>query len=142
MPGAVGHKFISKKRREAMKTYRILTMFILLALLISACGSGGGAKVLNLYAWSEYVPQALLDGFAKKTGIKVNYDTYSSNEELLAKIQAGASGYDLIIPSDYIVSIMASQNMLDKLDLSKIPNFKNIDTRFKNPTFDRGNLYT
>jgi spermidine/putrescine-binding protein len=125
-----------------MKTYRILTVFILFAMLLAACGSGGGAKVLNLYAWSEYVPQGLLDGFTEKTGIKVNYDTYSSNEELLAKIQAGASGYDLIIPSDYVVSIMIHQNMLDKLDLSKIPNFKNIDTRLKNPTFDPGNLYT
>ena len=75
-----------------MKIYRLSTVFILLALLLSACGSGGGAKVLNLYAWSEYVPQDLLDGFTEKTGIKVNYDTYSSNEELLAKIQAGASG--------------------------------------------------
>jgi spermidine/putrescine-binding protein len=125
-----------------MKTYRIYTLFILFAMLLAACGSRGGAKVLNLYAWSEYVPQDLLDGFTEKTGIKVNYDTYSSNEELLAKIQAGASGYDLIIPSDYIVSIMIAQDMLDKMDMSKIPNFANIDARFKNPPFDPGNLYT
>ena len=125
-----------------MKIYRIATLFILFALLLAACGSGGGAKVLNLYAWSEYVPQGLLDGFTEKTGNKVNYDTYSSNEELLAKIQAGASGYDLIIPSDYIVSIMIAQDMLDKMDMGKIPNFANIDSRFKNPPFDPGNLYT
>jgi len=125
-----------------MKIYKISTVFVLVALLIAACGSAGNAKVLNLYAWSEYVPQAMLDNFTQQTGIKVNYDTYSSNEELLAKIQAGASGYDLIIPSDYIVSIMISQDMLEKLDLSRIPNFSNIDSRFVNPSFDPNNNYT
>ena len=108
-----------------MKIYRISCVFILLALLLAACGGGAStAKILNLYAWSEYVPQAMLDSFTEKTGIKINYDTYSSNEELLAKLQAGASGYDLIIPSDYIVTGMIHQNMLEKLDMSKIPNFK------------------
>jgi spermidine/putrescine-binding protein len=125
-----------------MKIYRISLVFVLVALLLAACGSSGGAKVLNLYAWSEYVPQALLDNFTQQTGIKVNYDTYSSNEELLAKLQAGASGYDVIVPSDYIVSIMTHQNMLEKLDLSRIPNFANIDSRFKNPSFDASNMYT
>ena len=71
------------------------------------------SKELNLYAWSEYVPQALLDGFQKEYGVKVNYDTYSSNEELVAKLQAGASGYDVIIPSDYMVTILAKQGLLE-----------------------------
>ena len=124
-----------------MKVYRISIVFILLAMLLSACGTSG-SKVLNLYAWSEYVPQGLLDNFAKETGIKVNYDTYSSNEELLAKLQAGASGYDVIVPSDYIVSIMIHQGMLDTLDLNKIPNFANIDPEFLNQSFDPGNKYT
>jgi len=126
-----------------MKIYRISTVFVLVALLLAACGSAGGdAKVLNLYAWSEYVPQAMLDTFTQETGIKVNYDTYSSNEELLAKLQAGASGYDLIIPSDYIVTGMIHQDMLEKLDMSKIPNIANIDSKLLNPSFDPNNLYT
>ena len=126
-----------------MKIYRITTLFILVAMLVAACSSrGGSSKVLNLYAWSEYVPQTMLDNFTQQTGIKVNYDTYSSNEELLAKLQAGASGFDLIIPSDYLVTSMIHQNMLEKLDLSKIPNFANIDSRFVNPSFDPNNQYT
>ncbi|MCJ7434253.1 MAG: spermidine/putrescine ABC transporter substrate-binding protein, partial [Anaerolineales bacterium] len=125
-----------------MKIYRISILFILLAMLLSACGAGGDAKVLNLYAWSEYVPQGMLDGFTKETGIQVNYDTYSSNEELLAKLQAGASGYDLIVPSDYIVSVMIHQDMLETLDMSKIPNFANIAPEFVNPSSDPGNKYT
>ncbi len=100
------------------------------------------SKELNLYGWSDYVPQQLLDDFTAKFGIKVNYDTYSSNEEMLAKIQAGASGYDLVIPSDYTVQIMVKQNMLEPLDRAQIPNFANLDPQFTNKDYDPGNKYT
>ena len=75
----------------------LLAMLVILALVTGACGAPAatsgtaattGSTQLNLYGWSEYVPQALLDGFTAKTGIKVNYDAYSSNEELMAKLQA------------------------------------------------------
>lgn len=125
-----------------MKVLKFLTPFVLLALILTSCGGGGGENILNLYAWSEYVPQQLLDNFTEQTGIRVNYDTYSSNEELLAKLQAGASGYDVIIPSDYIVTAMINQNMLEELDLTKLPNFANIGEEFKNLDFDPGNKYT
>jgi spermidine/putrescine-binding protein len=136
-------KFFTKKGEKEMKNYKIFVLFVVLAILLAACGGAKvGEKVVNLYAWSEYVPQALLDGFTKKTGITVNYDTYSSNEELLAKLQAGASGYDVIIPSDYTVSIMVNQGFLEPLDKSKIPNFANIGKSFQNQEYDPGNKYT
>lgn len=97
---------------------------------------------LNLYGWSDYVPQQLLDDFTSAYGIKVNYDTYSSNEEMLAKIQAGASGYDLVIPSDYTVQIMVKQDMLEPIDKAQIPNFANLDPQFTNKAYDPGNKYT
>lgn len=97
---------------------------------------------LNLYGWSDYVPQQLLDDFTAQYGIKVNYDTYSSNEEMLAKLQAGASGYDLVIPSDYTVTIMLKQDMLEPIDHAQIPNFANLDPRFLNKDYDPGNKYT
>lgn len=97
---------------------------------------------LNLYGWTDYVPQQMLDDFTAKYGIKVNYDTYSSNEEMLAKLQAGASGYDVVIPSDYTVAIMLKQNMLEPLDMSQIPNFANVDPRFANQYYDPGNKYS
>ncbi len=100
------------------------------------------SKELNLYAWTDYVPQQLLDDFTAKYGIKVNYDTYSSNEEMLAKLQAGASGYDLVIPSDYTVDIMVKQGMLETLDMAQIPNFANLDPRFLNQYYDPGNKYS
>ncbi len=134
-----------------MKIFRLVNLLALLVLLLSACAgptatgssnAGPTSKVLNLYAWSDYVPQQMLDDFSAKYGIKVNYDTYSSNEEMLAKLQAGASGYDVSIPSDYTVDIMAKQGMLEKLDMSKIPNFANIDKRFTNLYYDPGNQYS
>jgi spermidine/putrescine-binding protein len=100
------------------------------------------SDTLNLYAWSEYVPQQLLDDFSAKYGIKVNYDTYSSNEEMLAKLQAGASGYDVIIPSDYTVSIMIKENMLEQIDVTQLKNFGNLDPRFINRDYDPGNKYS
>lgn len=95
-----------------------------------------------MYGWSEYIPQELLDAFAKQYNVKVNYDTYASNEELLAKLQAGAKNYDVIIPSDYTVHIMAAQNMLEPIDVNQIPNFANVGAEFKNPSYDPGNKYT
>lgn len=99
-------------------------------------------QVLNLFAWSEYVPQALLDGFTQETGITVNYDAYSSNEEMYAKISAGASGYDLIQPSDYWVGVMSRQGLLQELDLSKIPNVSNADPNLPYDLYDPGHKYT
>jgi spermidine/putrescine-binding protein len=98
--------------------------------------------VLNLFAWSEYVPQALLDGFTEETGIQVNYDAYSSNEEMYAKISAGASGYDLIQPSDYWVGVMSQQGLLEELDLSKIPNLANADPNLPYDLYDPGHKYS
>ncbi len=100
------------------------------------------SKELNLYGWSEYIPQDLLDAFSQEYGVKVNYDTYASNEELLAKLQAGATGYDVIIPSDYMVTVMSKLGLLEPIDLNHIPNFANIDDQFKSPPFDPGNKYT
>jgi len=118
-----------------------------IAGLLAACAGGtapggGEEKVLNLFAWSEYVPQALLDGFTAETGIKVNYDAYASNEEMYAKIKAGASGYDLIQPSDYWVTLMAAEGLLEELDLSKIPNIDNVDPSLPYDLYDPGHKYS
>jgi len=126
-----------------MKKIRVLCIFILvLSMILTACGGAKKSTTLNLYAWSDYVPQQLLDNFTAEYGITVNYDTYESNEEMLAKLQAGASGYDVIIPSDYTVAIMIKQDMLEPLDLSKITNFSNLDPRFTNRDYDPGNKYS
>lgn len=100
------------------------------------------SKELNVYNWSYYIGETTIQDFEKEFGIKVNYDNYSSNEELLAKLQAGVKGYDVIFPSDYMVEIMKIQNLLAPIDFSNIPNFKNIMKRFKNLPFDLENKYS
>ena len=99
-------------------------------------GSGPEEKELNLYNWSDYVAKSTIPNFEKQTGIKVTQDFYSSNEELLAKLQAGGTGYDVIVPSDYMVSIMIKSDILEPLDMSKIPNFKNVGEDFKGLPYD------
>jgi spermidine/putrescine-binding protein len=129
-----------------MKLYRVISVLLPAIMLLAACAPAGGATTasteLNLYAWSEYVPQQLLDDFTEQHGIKVNYDTYSSNEEMLAKLQAGASGYDVVIPSDYMVVVMQKLGLLDTLDSAKIPNISNIDPKYLNQYYDPGNKFT
>ena len=106
------------------------------------------AVTINVYNWGEYIADGT-DGslnvneeFTKRTGIRVNYSTFQSNEALFAKIQNGGTKYDVIIPSDYMVSKMIEQNMLQKLDFEKIPNFSYIDSPFISPEYDPCNEYS
>ena len=90
-------------------------------------GSGSAAsKDLNLFGWSEYVPDSVLEGFKKETGITVHYETFASNEEMLSKLLAGGTTYDLIQPSEYAVEALNKQNKLADLNAANIPNLKNI----------------
>lgn len=99
-------------------------------------------QTLNLYSWSEYIPQEALDRFSDQTGVKVNYDTYASNEELLAKLKAGGANYDVIVPSDYLVGLMREQGLLAPLDKTRLKNAANIEDRFLDQQFDPGNQFT
>ena len=82
------------------------------------------AKVLNLAIWGDYISEETKKEFTEKTGIVVNMSNYFSNEELLAKVQSGAGGIDVAVPSDYMVEIMAKMNFLEKLEKTKIPSSK------------------
>ncbi len=100
------------------------------------------AKELNLFAWSEYVPQEVIDGFTKETGITVNYETFSSNEELLSKLIAGGTAYDLVQPTDYAAEIMIREKLLSPLDHSKIPLLGNIAAEFTGLAHDPQQKYS
>ena len=107
-------------------------------------GAAPSAETLNLYNWSEYMPQEILDGFTKETGIRVNYTTFDSNEAMYAKLKLldDSSQYDLAIPSTYYVEKMAKEGLLQELDKSKLSNFKNLDTSFTNTKVDPENKYS
>lgn len=99
-------------------------------------------KELNLFAWSEYVPQSVIDGFTKETGIQVNYETYASNEEMLAKLVSGAQKYDLVQPSEYTVEALVKEKALLPLDPARIPNLGNIAPEYRNLAHDPGLKYS
>ena len=150
--------------------FKLLALLIIASMALSACGGGGAAtnaatggqkvtstgfvcpepevpitatsKELNLFVWTEYIPPDMQECFELVSGIKVNRDEYSMNEEMYAKLSAGGSSYDLVQPTDYIVSLMIRQGLLQELDHSKLPNIKNFDPNYMNFAFDPGNKYT
>lgn len=97
---------------------------------------------VNLYNWQSYINPDNVKAFQQQFGQKVTQDFYDSNESLLAKLQAGARGYDVIVPTGYMVEIMIKQGLLFKLAKDHLPNFKNVDARFTNLAFDPGNQYS
>jgi len=109
---------------------------LFIALVGLAAPLAATAEELNLFAWSEYVPQGVLDGFTKATGIQVNYETYASNEEMLAKLMSGAASYDLIQPSEYTIEAMVKEKLLLPLDHTKLPNLKNIGKEYYGLPYD------
>ncbi len=103
----------------------------------------GGKGSLNLYIWTEYVPDSVIQDFEKQTGVQVNVSTYSTNEDMLAKVKSENEGaFDIVQPSDYMVEQMIKQNMLQKLDHSKLTNLKNISDVFLNQSYDPENQYS
>ena len=100
------------------------------------------SKELNLFVWTEYIPQDMLECFELVYGVKVNRKEYSSNEEMYASLTAGSSIYDLVQPTDYIVSLMIRQGLLQKLDKSKLPVLQQFDPNYLNLPFDPNNEYT
>jgi spermidine/putrescine-binding protein len=96
---------------------------------------------LHYFTWSDYVSPELIHEFEQAHGARVVVDTFSSNEELLAKLQGGASGYDVTVPSDFMVSIMAAQGMLADLDHTALPNLKALEPHLQHPAFDPTHRY-
>jgi spermidine/putrescine transport system substrate-binding protein len=102
-----------------------------------------GDNVVNVYTWSEEIPHFIIAQFEKETGIKVNYSSFDSNEMMYAKLRTSHNaGYDLIEPSSYYIDRMRHQDMLVKLDKTRLPNFKNLDPDFLNKPYDPESEYS
>jgi len=123
----------------------------LAAAVITACAALLGPqamaqeeeKVLNIYNWSDYIADDTIANFEKETGIKVRYDVFDTNEILHAKLVAGKTGYDIVVPSSYWAKIQMDGGLLKKLDKSQIPNLKNMDPEIQAhlAALDPGNQY-
>lgn len=149
--------------------FKLLALVAIFSLALAACGGGAtqsGAtaapkvtstgftcpepqypmtvtsKELNLFVWTEYIPPDTLECFELVYGVKVNRDEYSSNEEMYAKLSAGGASYDLVQPTDYIVSLMIRNGLLRELDHAQLPVMASLDPNYLDYSFDKGNKYT
>jgi spermidine/putrescine transport system substrate-binding protein len=122
---------------------RIAALAVSAVLLLSLFTSGCGKRPeVNVYNWGEYIDESVLSDFEKETGIKVNYATFTSNESMYAVLKNGGSDYDVVIPSDYMVSRLIGEGMLEKLDFGNIPNYSQIDDNYKKLDYDPDGAYS
>lgn len=139
------------------KIFSVLFAVIVIALSCSASFGVAAKQIdvsklkgteINVYNWGEYISDGAEDTldvnkeFEKETGIKVNYTTYDSNENMYNKIKGGGANYDIIIPSDYMIERMVDEDLLEKINFDNIPNYKNIMPKYKNLYFDPKNEYS
>ncbi len=157
-PRPGGNGFLGRRRAGRPKLPgRLGAAFLIAAALLFALMPAQPARAaegtdqgvtINVYNWGEYIANGT-DGsldinaeFTRRTGIRVNYTTFDSNESLYSKLVGGGADYDVIIPSDYMVSRLIHENMLEELDFSNIPNFRYIDESFRNPDYDPEGRYS
>lgn len=120
----------------------LLCMIILLSCAVFASAEEENVT-LNVYNWGEYIDQSIIGMFEEKYPyIKVNYTTYDSNEAMYSKIISGAASYDVVIPSDYMISKLINEDMLAELDYTNIPNYKYIGEAYKNQAHDPENKFS
>ena len=138
-------RYSSKKSFSAGPIPKIAGAAAIVAVITVAAvaaGRNAGKPVVNVCSWGEYIDESLITQFEEETGIMVNYQTAESNEALYSLLKSGAGDYDVVVPSDYMISQLIEENMLEELDYSNIPNFSLIDERFKNLPYDPENKYT
>ena len=117
----------------------MLTAGVSLFAIASAAHAEG---TLNIYAWADSFAPELLAKFEEETGTTINFDSYTSNEDALTKLQAGSSGYDLVTPSQHFVKIMAEQGLLMDIDASDLPAFAQVKDDWKGQWWDPENTYS
>ncbi|EJX00260.1 Spermidine/putrescine-binding periplasmic protein, partial [gut metagenome] len=139
-----------KKKLLAVSTVLALA----LTLVLTGCGSSADNLVLNVYNWGEYISDGSEDSLdtvrafeewyeeTYGTPVTVNYTTFASNEDMYNKISSGAVSYDVIIPSDYMISRMREEGMLQPLNFDNIPNYQYIEDTFRGLYYDPDNQYS
>ena len=119
--------------KKFIKAICLLMVCVVAAAFFTGCGGEKKAakKELKIYNWGDYIDPETIKIFEKETGIHVIYDTFATNEDMYVKVKAGGSDYDLAIPSDYMIERLVKNNLVEKIDMSKIPNYKLIDKKHK-----------
>lgn len=132
----------NKKVKKALSFIVILLMVTGMGFTIFSNTAKTEKQVLNIFNWSEFLPQSVVEQFEKEYNVKVNYSTFSSNEEMLAKLMGGNVPYDLVVTSDYAIEIMTKQKLVQPIDKNNVPNLANIDENVLDLAFDPKNTYS
>lgn len=123
------------------KLFMLLVVSAFVLILATGCKSEN-KETLNVLNYDIYMDKTLITEFEKENNVTINYDTYSTPEEMYIKAKAGASNYDLIISGEYMIERMISEGMVNKLNYDNIPNAKYVDEKFKDQPYDPGNEYS
>ncbi len=124
------------------KLLSVMLAFLLLTSLTLPLASAEEEKVLNFFSWATYIDDATVARFTEQTGIRVNYTTFASNEEMLLKMTMTGNDYDVILASDYAINMLRKDGKLLPLDKEKLPNYANLDPAFLGQYYDENNEYT
>jgi spermidine/putrescine transport system substrate-binding protein len=117
-------------RREFLKAAVLAPVFF------TACRREGNPRVVNFFNWSNYIGKDTLPAFTRKTGVEVRYDLFADEEEMFAKLSAGARGYDLIVVGDYLIPRFRALNLIDAVPSASLSNLGNLAQRFRRPVYD------
>ncbi|MGI6724947.1 MAG: ABC transporter substrate-binding protein [Christensenellales bacterium] len=124
------------------KLLSVLLALFLLTSLTLPLANAEEEKVLNFFSWATYIDDATVARFTEQTGIRVNYTTFASNEEMLLKMTMTGNEYDVILASDYAINMLRKDGKLLPLDKEKLPNYGNLDPDFLGQYYDENNEYT
>lgn len=127
-----------------MKKFNLVFLsMLMITLMFALTGCGGEAKeTLSVYNWGDYMDDSLISEFEAKYNIKVDYQTFATNEDMYYKIQQDPSSFDIIFPSDYMIEKMAKEGLLAEIDYNNIPNYANVGENFKGLDYDPDNKYS
>ena len=121
---------------------KALSCMLLVLLVFCLPISGLAENVVNVYNWEDYIDPAVLDQFTQETGITVNMMNFTTNEDMIVKVQNSPSSFDVVFPSDYMIERMITQNMLSPIDFNNVPNFQYIEKSLINPDYEPTNAYS
>lgn len=124
------------------KIKALLLIALIVSVAFSIVGCDQDKPTLNVYNWGDYIDPEVIEQFEEEFNVKVNYDTFATNEDMYVSIAKGGTSYDVAFPSDYMIERMIAEGLLAKIDKNNIPNLKHIDEDFLDLDFDPNNEYS
>lgn len=126
--------------KKSIKVLVIMSLILVIGFISTGCGDN--RPVINVYNWGDYIDPSVIKDFQKEFNVKVNYNTFATNEDMYVSIKKGGTSYDVAFPSDYMIERMIEEDMLEKINKDNVPNISNIEDRFLYLDFDPNNDYS